>query len=205
MISRREFIDRITEAVLAGRRKRSAIPNEQEARQHARAYAEDVAKKITGLFPRSLPPVSKKKRPIGRERLRPLYRTTNGRCYYCSKPIPNGGKFADHRDWLIPDPLHQYVREHKTPVSRGGPDHTGNYVPACFRCNRLKQSLTINEYRLLKGFREGNPQYGFPFEPRPELQRDWICVYSKHFEKELLIANMPDAAVAYNNGGAALQ
>lgn len=65
---------------------------------------------------------------------------THGRCYIC------------HREWnpklaeLLP---HLYFKslhiDHIVPVSKGGPNQIGNYMPACSRCNILKSNLTLGE------------------------------------------------------------
>lgn len=50
MIDESAFIDRIAAAVLAGRRKRRIIPDEHYARLQATLKAQDVARKLPGLF-----------------------------------------------------------------------------------------------------------------------------------------------------------
>lgn len=134
---------------------------------------------------------------MSRANYSPLHRTTAGKCFYCGHPIPNGGKFIDKRDWILTDPQHIYIREHKIPQSRGGPDHKDNYVPSCGRCNKTKHSFTIDEYRFIQGLRRRDPQFVFPFEERSAVRRDWLCVHSDDFEKAILLANMPDAIKGY--------
>src|SRR4029077_9370289 len=41
------------------------------------------------------------------------------------------------------------VREHQTPLRRGGQDTADNIVPACQPCNILKGKRTVEEYRLV--------------------------------------------------------
>src|ERR1700686_5146052 len=60
------------------------------------------------------------------------------RCFYCGRPV-------EERPELVWDML---TKDHLTPVSRGGSDDIGNIVPACFNCNRLKGTMTIDEFRL---------------------------------------------------------
>ena len=134
---------------------------------------------------------------MGRVRHKPLYETTRGRCFYCGVPIRNGGRFADKRDWLLVDPQHIFVREHKTPQSRGGRDDRRNYVPSCGRYNKIKHNFTIDEFRCLEGLRRRDPQFVFAFEKRAPVNRDWLCVHSLSFEKSLLAHNFPGSERAY--------
>ena len=50
MIDQSDFVDRIASAVLVGRRKRRVIRDERMARLEATIYAQDVARKLPGLF-----------------------------------------------------------------------------------------------------------------------------------------------------------
>ena len=65
---------------------------------------------------------------------------THGRCYLC------------HRLWnpklakLLPNLYFEILHiDHIVPVSKGGPNHIGNYMPACSRCNVIKSNLTLGE------------------------------------------------------------
>lgn len=54
-------------------------------------------------------------------------------CFYCEKPIP-----LETRKRHI---------DHKTPLSRGGPNTAANIVICCVKCNQCKGPLTVKEYR----------------------------------------------------------
>lgn len=53
------------------------------------------------------------------------------------------------------------IREHQTPVSRGGTDDPENLVPACQSCNRIKGSRTVEEWHedIERGFRRDMEPY----------------------------------------------
>lgn len=59
---------------------------------------------------------------------------THGQCAYCSKWID----FAD------------FSLDHDIPVSRGGSLELSNLAICCDECNRIKGSLSGNEYRALR-------------------------------------------------------
>jgi hypothetical protein len=59
------------------------------------------------------------------------------RCFYCGKPVNENVE-------PIWDSL---TKDHLIPLSRGGSDDIGNLVPACFNCNRLKGTMTVDEFR----------------------------------------------------------
>ena len=59
------------------------------------------------------------------------------RCFYCGRPVHEAAQ-------PIQDSL---TRDHLIPLSRGGSNDIGNIVPACFNCNRLKGTMTIEEFR----------------------------------------------------------
>ncbi len=56
----------------------------------------------------------------------------SGLCYYCTKPL--------RKEWHL---------DHKTPFSRGGQNTLENVCAACPPCNRMKMSMTEDEYRML--------------------------------------------------------
>ena len=59
------------------------------------------------------------------------------RCFYCARPVHENAE-------PIQDSL---TRDHLIPLFRGGSDDIGNIVPACFNCNRIKGTMTIDEFR----------------------------------------------------------
>jgi hypothetical protein len=74
-----------------------------------------------------------------------LLKESNGRCYYC-------GILLCFRDCRI---------EHVIPKSKGGRNHSSNYVASCDKCNRQKGTRTVQE---LKNFiLTKNPIYTFLF------------------------------------------
>ena len=57
---------------------------------------------------------------------------TMGRCcYYCGVPLT----------------LKQATKDHMQPRTRGGSDDLLNIVPACWPCNRRKNTMTAEEFR----------------------------------------------------------
>lgn len=65
---------------------------------------------------------------------RDLLQAQGFHCYYC----------RDHRADL--------VKDHKTPISRGGSDAIDNIVAACSKCNWQKGNKTFGEYCRLRRF-----------------------------------------------------
>lgn len=132
---------------------------------------------------------------------RAVYAKTDGRCYYCGIGVLIEGEIPK-RDWLLlkgsPTSL-RLVPEHADPISRGGRDRLDNLLPSCAYCNAAKGSLTLNEFRFVKGLRDRNLSFGFACES-PQPQRDWLCVYSE--ERHLFAHNMPWATAAYSRGKA---
>ena len=133
---------------------------------------------------------------MGMRRL--VHAKTGGRCFYCGihvrcavEPLP--------RDWLPVRGTLTMVPEHAVPISRDGTDDLENLVPSCGGCNAAKGALTLDEFRLLRGLRGGNPSSSFPGE-EPSRSRDWLCCYSHGFEREIFLVNKPYAADAYSRG-----
>lgn len=48
------------------------------------------------------------------------------------------------------DPERELTKDHLCPTSRGGVDFIWNIVPACFRCNRMKNNMTVEEFRAAR-------------------------------------------------------
>jgi hypothetical protein len=132
---------------------------------------------------------------VQRRRRITLRKMTAGKCFYCGGPTfdrhhPNA------RDWLLPGPGYEMVREHIVPVSRGGALTAENTVPACSGCNNEKGPFTAAEFRTLRGLRRGDLNHQFTFEAdRP--RRDWIVVHSEPFERSLMEASHPASVAAF--------
>jgi hypothetical protein len=69
-----------------------------------------------------------------------LVRRSNWRCFYCAKPVCKNSL----------DPNGELTKDHLIPKSRGGVDFIGNIVPACVRCNSLKGTKTVKEFRAVR-------------------------------------------------------
>jgi 5-methylcytosine-specific restriction endonuclease McrA len=70
-----------------------------------------------------------------------VFSKTKGKCYYCG--------FA-----LCFETFHI---DHIEPTSRGGVNLHSNLAPACPSCNTSKGAKTLEEWRLVRGFREQHP------------------------------------------------
>ena len=124
-----------------------------------------------------------------------LWRKTGGRCWYCGGLVTPA---TPGRDWLVLYPKRsRMVKEHTTPVCRGGRDDIKNYVPSCGPCNHAKGAFTVDEFRLWKGLRAGCLDFRFAFDAPASVRRDWIVCHSTWFERNLVQHNLPSAADAY--------
>lgn len=87
------------------------------------------------------------------------------RCHYCYKPLV----------LRTDNPDEEATKDHLTPVSRGGSNTIDNIVPACWKCNRRKGSMTEQEFitTFSKAFEllRGVPLAGSPAS-NPELQNE---------------------------------
>lgn len=79
-----------------------------------------------------------------------LLATWNWRCFYCAEPVQRNS----------PDPQHEATKDHMTPISRGGVDFIGNIVPACLRCNQLKATKTVEEFRAERAWVQSEKSTG---------------------------------------------
>jgi len=137
-----------------------------------------------------------------RKRIR-LRAQTGGRCFYCGGPTFDRHNPND-RDWLLPGPGFELVREHRIPIRRGGSPTEENTVPACWSCNSEKGAFTADEFRTLRGLRRGDLNHTFAFEAA-RRSRDWIVVHSRAFEQPMMVAAHPGSDVAFairRNGSA---
>lgn len=127
-----------------------------------------------------------------------VFNMTGGKCFYCGGPV-RCRAISDGRDWLHISPASSgMVREHKVPVIRGGQNHKSNYVPACVLCNSIKGPFTTDEFRFVRALQAGDMNFVFPFEPSPQVRRDWLCCHSSEFERLLVEVNMPESVIGYN-------
>jgi len=69
-----------------------------------------------------------------------LIRQWKWRCFYCARPVCKNSV----------DPDGEVTKDHQLPISRGGSDFIWNIVPACFRCNTLKGTMTVDEFRAAR-------------------------------------------------------
>src|SRR5579863_2101593 len=60
-------------------------------------------------------------------------------CFYCGKELSRKKK----------------TRDHMQPKSRNGSSQPRNIVDACRKCNQLKGSLTLEEFRLVIAYQKG--------------------------------------------------
>lgn len=65
-----------------------------------------------------------------KEQMLELIKQHEQKCYYCRKKIP----------------ISRLQPEHKIPLSKGGSNSIDNIVPTCWTCNKLKYTLTDEEY-----------------------------------------------------------
>ena len=86
-----------------------------------------------------------------KERLRELFETANGRCAYCGNPVT----LHANRDTL----RMQATCDHVTPKTRGGGEEQENLVLACWMCNKVKDTMTGEEFRYLISNLEVHPDY----------------------------------------------
>lgn len=69
------------------------------------------------------------------------WRKRSQRCYYCDVKLI--------RCNTQPLPPNAGTVDHKTPISRRGPDKASNYCMCCHACNQRKADRTEAEYRLV--------------------------------------------------------
>lgn len=80
------------------------------------------------------------------DRLRKIFKRTDGRCHICRKQlcIGNYGKLSGRGNWEV---------EHSRPRIKGGSDHLKNLYPACITCNRKKGDDSTRSARSGNGFK----------------------------------------------------
>ena len=70
---------------------------------------------------------------MNKKTLKAIYGRTGGLCAYCGKELEPYG------DWQV---------DHVIPKSKGGKDDISNYLPSCARCNRMKHSKYLEDWRF---------------------------------------------------------
>jgi 5-methylcytosine-specific restriction endonuclease McrA len=78
-----------------------------------------------------------------RELLLHLVAEQGGLCAYCDVPLVTIGRNPRMAT------LEHATLEHVVPVAAGGTSDEPNIVAACWQCNRLKGSLTLDQLRKL--------------------------------------------------------
>ena len=76
---------------------------------------------------------------------------TGGVCFYCGNPA--------------------YSIDHFIPTSKGGENTKNNMVPCCKKCNKVKNSRTLEHFRELMGMRAND---------MPRFSDSHISFLSKH-------------------------
>ena len=77
--------------------------------------------------------------------VRAVYDKTNGHCHFCGDRVVLGhhGKTKGH-------PLRgAWEMDHITQAAKGGANDPGNYLPACWKCNRLRWHRKGRDLRRL--------------------------------------------------------
>lgn len=127
---------------------------------------------------------------------RAIHDKTGGRCFYCGTPVLCGDE-EPARDWLLIGGGNWMIPDHADPQKRGGDNSIRNRLPSCWKCNALKGALTVDEFRALRAFREGDLSFRFACDD-PAVPRDWLCVASDECTRDLFLHNHPAAAGAYS-------
>jgi 5-methylcytosine-specific restriction endonuclease McrA len=65
-----------------------------------------------------------------------IWDKTDGRCWYCGKPI---------------HPFREFAIDHVIPKTKNGAYTFDNLVPTCRRCNARKHNHTLDEFRAMQG------------------------------------------------------
>lgn len=131
---------------------------------------------------------------------RKVHAKTNGRCFYCGVHVRCADEDLPH-DWLlVRGGGVTMVADHAHPKTRLGEDGPDNRLPSCGGCNSAKGWLTVDEFRLLQGLKQGNLSFAFACEDPMGPARDWICVFSDDAVRDLLVHNQPSARDAYSRG-----
>jgi len=68
-----------------------------------------------------------------------LAKKTQGKCFYCGTQTQKGGLQQHNARFM--------TKDHVIPVSAKGGDRRANKVVCCRRCNKLKEDLTLDEFK----------------------------------------------------------
>lgn len=117
-----------------------------------------------------------------------LTESTQGCCFYCGRLIAAQFSARPKADWILVGKGQHAVIEHTKPRYRGGTDCPSNLVPSCSRCNSQKGTKTLDEFELWLGITKRDLSFRF-WMHMPAPNRDWLHLYSKDFEKQLLWQN----------------
>jgi 5-methylcytosine-specific restriction endonuclease McrA len=114
-----------------------------------------------------------------------IFDKSGGRCWYCGKDLEPMQRLSAN-NYKIPS--NTYVMDHVVPKINGGTDEPENLVPACWTCNGIKRTLSLEEFRdVMTRMENGAPR--FSREQLFYLSRVGVelPVYEPHifyFEKE---------------------
>lgn len=102
------------------------------------------------------------------ESARALGRHTDAEWYALIRRSPKQCRYCD-----VPLHLFNTVKDHKTPVSRGGSDSIDNLEPICWECNASKGSKTAEEY----SYSGERPR---TFRPSPKYRATYDRLEARH-------------------------
>jgi len=129
---------------------------------------------------------------------RAVHAKTEGRCFYCGAHVLCGDE-RPLRDWLLVRGGNWMIPDHADPRKRGGADGIENRLPSCSGCNAAKGALTVAEFRTLQALKAEDPSFTFACE-QALPRRDWLCVFSPDFLRDLFFHNQPAAIGVYGRG-----
>ena len=72
-----------------------------------------------------------------------LEKDTKGRCFYCGTQTERGGLKQSAAIYM--------TRDHVIPTSARGGDRRANKVVCCRSCNKIKEDLTLHEFKRRSG------------------------------------------------------
>lgn len=93
------------------------------------------------------------------QRLKDIFKKTDGYCHVCHRKLSFGGKRNTKGAWHI---------EHSKPRARGGTNHLNNLLPACIDCNIEKATLSS---RTARGY-YGNTRAPYCKEKKHAIRDD---------------------------------